>query len=243
MLETLLKRGRCGIIYKIESPSGALIRKKFSPNIPVKLWNWLFYTSPHPASVEWGCHHAYWKRRLASRLSRYAAEGLHICDALRMAENNDGFIARFIEGRTPGRKEKKIVYQAVKKLEDFFDRIGMPTWSFSQKNPFSDANFILHGKEIHIVDYEQSVPVPDVRGAITYDIIYFKELHRFVESRRQELLNKLGAEEMKFLEEAFELARLYQSRIDIKPRPWIVFCEKKLKIRSRFPEKPLDHSQ
>ena len=224
MHEFLLARGRCGKIYKTESSTGVFVRKEFSPTLAVRLWNWSCYRSPHPASTEWAPRYAFWKRRLASRLSLVVGQNPHICDALRFEPK--GFITEFIEGRTPVWNERKYIHEVSKKLERFFEEIGMPTWSFSRRNPFAIANFIIRDERIFVVDYEQSIPAPDSKGMIGYDEIYFEELERFIIGHRQKLLDKLGTAEMQSLDEAFEEARLYRFRLDIRPRWFLKLTEK-----------------
>ncbi len=217
--EVFLKRGRCGKIYKLTEPNETLIRKEFSPALSANILNWFFYRSPHPASVPSGWHYAYWKRRLAARLSRLVGEPIHICDSLREdPDRANAFLMKFVEGQPPKKSELTAIHQKADKLERFFHEIGMPTWSFSRRNPFSADNFILSGGEIHIVDYEQSVPMPDLDRRIRYDEIDFKVLGGFLENNKKTILETLGPADAQEVENAFRLSLDYYSRTDFIPR-------------------------
>ena len=128
------------------------------------------------------------------------------------------FTLIYIEGRPPLRRDKRALYGTVKKLEDFFDYIGMPTWSFSRRNPLADSNFILKDDRIYVIDYEQSVPVPDSRGNLGYDGIYFDDIHSFIVDQRQRILDRLGGHEMQSLTQALELTKGYYTKLDIRPK-------------------------
>lgn len=212
----MIGRGKAARVYKIEGKPHALARKEFSPILPVRLWNDFFYSSPHPLATETGIRYAYWKRRLAHRLCALSASGVRIPDAVEFSRG--GFILRFVEGLFPGIGERRTVYSAAGKLEIFFNRIGMPAWSFSRLNPFSISNFILKDREIYVIDYEQSVPVPDARRNINYDTVYFDDVRAFIESSKKRIVDKLGERESRLLTEAFERARECYAKLDIRPR-------------------------
>lgn len=216
MPEVLIGRGKAARVYKIDGTPDILTRKEFSPILHVKLWNWFFYNSPHPLTTETGHKYAYWKRRLAHRLCKYLDRDIHIPDALQLFGN--GFTLTYIDGHLPALSDKRIFSAATRKLEIFFNDIGMPTWSFSRKNPFSHSNFILKDSAVYIIDYEQSVPVPDSRGHMGYDVIYFNEVHDFIDDNRKRILDKLGQDEMQRLTEAFESARECQTKLDLRPK-------------------------
>lgn len=216
MPEVLIGRGKAARVYKIEGPSSVLTRKEFSPICHVKLWNRFFYNSPHPLTAETGHKYAYWKRRLAHRLCKYPDCGIHIPDALELSPG--GFTLMYAEGRPPGRGDKRALRAVTRRLEDFFDSIGMPTWSFSRRNPFSNSNFILKDGTIYIIDYEQSVPVPDSKKNINYDVIYFNEVSGFIKDNRRRILDKLGEDETRRLAEALESARTCYAELDIRPK-------------------------
>ena len=216
MPEILIGRGKTARVYKIDGVTQLLSRKEFSPIHHVKLWNWFLYNSPHPLATETGHKYAYWKRRLAHRLCKFLDSKIHIPDAMRLAPK--GFTLKYIEGRRPKIRERRKLYAATKKLENFFNKIGMPTWSFSRKNPFSHSNFIFKGDTIYIIDYEQSVPVPDSRRNIGYDAIYFNETDKFITDKRQLILDKLGVEETENLIKAFESTKECYKELDIRPK-------------------------
>lgn len=214
--ETLIGSGRTGRVYRIDGNPGAEVRKHFSPVYSARLWNWFFYESPHPLSTEAGWEYAYWKRRLAHRLGEYIGNGVDIVDAI--TPSYRGFVSPFIDGHQPKRSEMQTIYPLAAKMESFFDDIGMPTWSFSRRNPFSASNFIINGDGTHIVDYEQSVPLPDIRGNMGYDEIYFDDVHGFVDENRTAMINRLGTDRMLDLEEALAMTKERHSQLDFKPR-------------------------
>ena len=216
MQEVLIGRGKAARIYKTDEDPHSLTRKEFSPIHHVRLWNWFFYNSPHPLATEPGHKYAYWKRRLAHRLCEYLDCNIHIPDALRFSPR--GFALKYIDGHMPAGRDRRIVYTAVRKLEDFFNNIGMPTWSFSRRNPFSVSNFIFKDKIIYVIDYEQSVPVPDSRRNIAYDVIYFDDVRSFITDNKQLILNRLGGHEMQCLTEALELAGECYAKLDVRPK-------------------------
>jgi hypothetical protein len=94
----------------------------------------------------------------------------------------------------------------------------MPTWSFSRKNPFSRSNFIIKDGKIFIIDYEQSVPIPDTKGCINYDVVRFDDLDDFISSNKEKILDRLGGDEVKNLEEALENARESHFNLDLRPK-------------------------
>jgi len=222
--ETYIGRGRAGKIYKIEDSFPPRARKEFTPSRSAKLWNWFFYNSPHPYSTEIGTLLAYWRRRLAHRVAKYVDPEILICDASEITEM--GFIMPFVKGHQPSKRESHVFFHIIKRLEDRFDEIGLPTWSFSQGNPFARSNFILDGKHIHIIDYEQSVPIPDARGHMGYDEIYFGDLHHFLNEHKTKILDALGKKESDELLEAFSRCEEFRGKMDVRPRGLARFEEK-----------------
>ncbi len=216
MSKIFVARGRCGQVYKISEDSNSLAKKELAPTRLVKIWNWSLYNSAHPASTQVGYNYSYWKRKLAHILSRYFSDNVLISDAL--AVDVKGFTFKFVEGHHPTKKEKQVTYPVIRKLEDFFDSIGMPTWSFSHRNPFMASNIILQNGSIYIVDYEQSVPMPDKKRRIVYDIVFFEELNTFIKDNRQRILDKLGTELTSSLGEALEETHKCLVQLEIRPR-------------------------
>jgi len=212
----IIGRGKTARVYKVESGSRSFAKKEFSPIQHVKVWNWFFYHSPHPLNTEAGHKYAYWKRRVAHRLCKYLESGVRIPDALDLTPK--GFITEFVEGRRPLREEKKAFRSSVGRLERFFAEIGMPTWSFSRKNPFAGSNFLVWAGKVFVIDYEQSVPVPDLQGRINYDTMKFDQVSDFIRLNRRHITDKLGGEEAKRLDEAFHISKQYHDRLDIRPR-------------------------
>ncbi|MBL7071676.1 MAG: hypothetical protein ISS26_05865 [Candidatus Omnitrophica bacterium] len=212
----LIGRGKAARVYKISEDPHHFARKEFSPIDPVVIWNWFFYHSPHPLKTEAGHKYAFWKRKVAHKLCKYLGSEVYIPDALELCRN--GFTTEFIEGRRPGREERRVFRGAVRRLEDFFSGIGMPTWSFSRRNPFAGSNFLTRGNIIFMIDYEQSVPVPDSKGVINYDTIYFDNVQDFIFNNRTRIIDKLGRDETKHLEEALRFSKKYHSQIDIRPK-------------------------
>ena len=182
----LIGRGKTARVYKIDGGSHHFARKEFSPIHSVRLWNWFFYHSPHPLIADAGHKYSYWKRKVAHRLCECIDGNVRIPDALHLSHK--GFTARFIEGRRLTKKEGRAFRGIIRRLEDFFAEIGMPTWSFSRKNPFSGSNFIIRDNAIYVIDYEQSVPVPDSKGRISYDTIYFDDVHKFIIGKKKQLI-------------------------------------------------------
>lgn len=221
--EVLISKSLTGKEYKIGGNPESFVRKDFSPTFFARLWNWFFYKSPHPLSTETGHAHAYWKRRLGSRLSQFISENSTVVDAVETSKN--GFISPFIEGNKPTKDERPWVYTQTKTLEQVFDDIGMPTSSFSSSTN-SGSNFIIQNGRVYIVNYEQSITIPDVRGHMGYDLIYFNDVHKFISDNRRQIEDKLGIVEMCHLEEAFELAKQYQEQLEIRPRRLTRFEEK-----------------
>lgn len=212
----LVGRGNRARIYKINGDPHHFARKEFSLIHPVKLWNWFFYHSPHPFITDAGHKYSYLKRKVAHRLCEYIDSNVRIPDALHLSHK--GFTTRFIEDRRPTKRERQAFRSIIRRLEDFFAGIGMPTWSFSRKNPFSKSNFLLKDNIIFVVDYEQSVPMPDSKGMIDYDTIYFDDVYNFIIGKKQRILDVLGKEETKHLDEAFEMTKKCHSQLDIRPK-------------------------
>jgi len=224
----LIGRGKAARVYKLDGPEHVITRKEFSPILPVVMWNWFFYDSPHPLTTKTGFKYSYWKRRIASRLCRFYDPALHIPDALKITET--GFIAEYVHKERYCRRAKRIFYPNVRSLEKFFGYLGLPTWSFSRRNPFSASNFVFGKDKVYIVDYEQSVPVKDPWGVIDYDRIYFDDLRDYVSGNNSRLRLKLGNEEFENLKEAMDEAERCQDKLDIRPKKTTKLVNK---IRSR----------
>ncbi len=216
--KTLIARSRNARVYKIEGNRESFVLKEFDPTLFTRAWNWFFYKSPPPLSTSAGHAHAYHKRILGNGLSRVITENAEIVDALGLTQN--GFISPYIDGHIPSKDEMKAVYARTKTLEQTFEAIGMPTLSFSPRHLISRRKNFIAGKDgkLYIPDYEQSVPVPDSRGNLGYDMIYFDDVGRFIVDNRRKILDKSGSTQMTRLEESFELARKYQSQLDIRSR-------------------------
>lgn len=213
---TFIGSGRVAKVYLIDNSSQPLARREFAPASSARTWNWFFYESPHPLTTKTGWQYAYWKRRLAHVLSQYVSDNMHIVDAT--APVDKGFISPFIRGSQPKRSELQAVRPSVEKLERVFNDIGMPTWSFSRRNPFSASNFIVSESGHHIIDYEQSVPIPDIRGNMSYDEIYFDDVQAFINENKVDMDDRLGTEGITSLEEAFTMAKESHSQLDLRPR-------------------------
>jgi len=233
-------KGRVGKVYLVNQAAEGLVIKIFSPTLSVKAINGLFYNSPHPLSTASGLNYAYWKRRLAHRLSKYCSDQINICDALQNEQN--GFISKYISGRRPNKYERKTLYRPLSAFESFFDRIGMPTWSFGRANPFSGSNFILQNKTVFIVDYEQSVPVPHSRGLMGYDDIYFDALHHFISQTKRKLSARLGLQDTRSLEEAYDRSKFYHDQLDVRPKSLKKMSEKVFQVLL-LPFKKICHNQ
>lgn len=225
--ETFLKRGRCGKIYKLAGPDETLIRKELSPSLTAKIGNWLLYRSPHPASTQDGWRYAYWKRRLGSRLAAVLGEPIHICDVLdKDDKRKNAFLTEFIEGTPPKKNDRAFILEKTQKLEEFFNEIGMPTWSFSRRNPLRSSNLLLKNGNIYIIDYEQSVPAPDFKGKIRYDEIDFGILEKFLKENAGRILEQIGATAAHETDIAFAEARSFYERMAITPRKGVAALEK-----------------
>ncbi len=229
MSELLIGRGKVARIYKVEESAEALIRKEFSPIYHVKLWNWFFFHSPHPLSTETGYRYAYWKRRLAHRLCKVFMSDINIPDAICLTDR--GFVSEFVKGEVPVKDDWDNLSVMVRRLEFYFDAIGMPTWSFSWKNPFSVSNFVSSNGRLHIVDYEQSVPILNTQGVIDYDVIRFKPLEEFIRSNRQKIASVLGNQESRLLREALEKTKEYHAKLDIRPKKFTRLLNKSVSKR------------
>lgn len=229
MSEVLIGKGRTGKVYRI---SDDLVRKEFSPTYFVRSWHGFFYKPPHPLDTKTGHLNAYWKRKLVHRVAMYIDPHVHVVDALDTAHN--GFTSLFIDGRAPSEDEMQETYAKAQGLEQTFDAIGMPAQSFRRNYLISRRkNFIIRDGQVFIPDYEQSVPLPDVRGNFGYDVVYFDDVHRFISDSRLRITDTLGAEETSNLDEAFEWAKFYQGQLDIRPRIMTKFGGKFSKPLSR----------
>ena len=212
----LIGRGKSAKVYKLDRPPKEFVRKEFSPILSVKIWNWFFYQSPHPLTTETGHIYSYWKRRLAHRMCRCLGLNVTIPDAVHITDR--GFTYEFVTNKRVSKAKRRFLYSNVKKLEEFFNYIGMPTWSFSRKNPFASSNFIFENDAIHVVDYEQSVPVRSHRGVIDYDRICFEDLNEYMSDNKSQILDKLGEGEVKNLNEALKMSQEYQKILDLRPK-------------------------
>ncbi|MBI2545048.1 MAG: hypothetical protein HYW22_00395 [Candidatus Aenigmarchaeota archaeon] len=224
MPEVLIGKGRTGKVYRLDENPETVVRKEFDPSYTARVWNWFFYSSAHPLSNGTGVTYAYWKRRLANRLGKSITDGITIVDAL--GPSYKGFTSPFIDGHKPTKQDIERIQSQVDRLEQVFDDSGMPTWSFGRRNPLSASNFIMRDGEVYIVDYEQSVAIPDVRGNMGYDRVYFDDVYHFIDDKKLNILNRLGGEETQSLYEAFELSRQAYTKLDMTPRKATKFGER-----------------
>jgi len=215
--EVLISKDSAGRTYKFEGNSESFVRREFSPNLFARLENRFFYESPHPLSTEAGHAFAYWKRRLAHRLSMLIDDNVNIVDALEISQN--GFISPFIVGDKPAKREMQQVRAQARDLEDVFVEIGMPSLSYNPRN------FIVQNGQVYVINYEQSFPLPDTRGIIDCDIIYSDDIYRFISDNRQQFVNRLGTTELQNLDESFEAAEHYHRLLDKRPKRLTTFGE------------------
>lgn len=203
----------CSQVYRVERDGQVLAQKVFTT--PFSPLMGLLYKlangsgSIYPYAIEVGVEAAYYKRRIAHRLSRFLNRQTYVVDAIAQCEW--GFYSPFAEGKPPRtRKEHLYVQKRLALLEAFFQQIGMPTWSFGHYYtdwtwPLRRNNIILGQGEIRIVDYEELVPILSRKGlTFLFDGVNLERVSRFVQEQAQELCNRISPHELKNLQEALE---------------------------------------
>jgi len=189
-------------VYKVELGGRTLVKKAFRRGWPVRALCRLFgtrgYTSDGMIEL------VYHKRRMAHRLSKFYNFRHFIVDALGTCPG--GLYLPFVEGRHPRTDEElTFVRDFLEGLEEFFDGIGMPTWSFGRY--YSDPTWRLRRKNvlispdgIRIVDYEEVVLVfGGRRPRLEFDGVDLKLLRRFLEREAGELERRIGSDKLEEL--------------------------------------------
>lgn len=212
--------GRASNVHIIEDNEKRIVKKTFHPKRIPRIVNYLVLKSKHPLSTEKGIELAYWKRRLAHRLCEYGVEGIEVNDAIELYE--DGFTSLYIEGKRlspvplPHEKDAR---SKLYSLENYFNSIGMPTWSFRRLNPLRYENIILTEAGPVVIDYESAFPFWNSNGVFGYEEIDFESLGRYLLREKKHINKVLGSEESEKLYEAFEESKCAQTILKSEQEP------------------------
>ncbi len=205
--------------------SSVFLAKKERENYVLKIlyphfkpWNfmyWVAFQDKHGYLDENATTAAFWRRKLANRISKGFDSSIEILDSIEQSKDfkNKGFYAPFIkypEAKTPG--QKAYVLNRATKLKDFFNEIGMPSWSFNPDYPFFKKrrnNLRLNKDKLIILDYESGVLTPGKDKEMDLDPVDFKSVREYIDNDKNNLINCLGLKEYGVLLESFDKCEHY----------------------------------
>lgn len=168
-MDTINKIGKGFVasVYKVESNGSTFALKEFSPSWVAKLAYWLAYRSRHVYSTERGVKEAFYRRRIASRLSKLWDEHNYIVDAVAM-HNDNGFLCQYTRGVPVSRGELDRALAFADRLKENLRGVGLPTASLeglSSKRSIVKFDKIMELRNV-IVDEEGFFKVIDFESGI-----------------------------------------------------------------------------
>ncbi len=199
-----LGSGLSADVYKVEKDGKILAKKIFNPSSLARVAYAIIYQSKHAYLKEEAIHAAYWRRRIASRLSRVVCQRAYIVDAIEECEG--AIYSPFIEGHVPSLEEALKLRSFLHPLELSFHVAGMPVWSFGETvNWRWRENIIVDkGGKLAILDYEAGLPSPHPSLLVHFDDIDLKKLKQYKLDYLYQIIDILGVEESSNLTEAIE---------------------------------------
>ena len=201
--------GHAGSVFLAQKGEEDYVLKIMSPSLfPGKIMYKLFFQEQHGYFDKNAVNSAFWRRKLANRITKGFDSDIEILDMTEQSREYNGFYMPFINhlsAKTP--EEKAYVLEKATKLKNFFNEIGMPSWSFNPDYPFykqRSDNLRLNNKKLIIIDYESAVLTPRKEGGLDLDPVDFDSVNRHIQDNKQSLLDCLGSEEFNVMEESFE---------------------------------------
>jgi len=206
--------GHAGSVFAARKAGEDYALKIMSPKLfPGGLMYRLFFQERHGYYDDNAVEAAYWRGKVANRVTRLVDSEIEILDTHEKSKEFKGFYRRFIKHESAKTSEEaELVLEKVTKLKDFFNEIGMPSWSFNPDYPFfkdRKDNMRLNGKKMIIIDYESAVLTPSKDGFMDLDPVDFDSVARYISEHQIGLADKLGKEEFEVLTGSLEKCKHY----------------------------------
>jgi len=183
--------------------------------IPWNFMYWVAFQDKHGYLDDNATRTAFYRRKTANRLSKSFDSNIEILDAIELSKDfkDKAFYMSFIKHKSAETlEEKEYVLKKTKKLTDFFNEIGMPSWSFNPDYPFfkkRSQNLRLNKEKLIIIDYESGVLTPGKDKEMDLDPVDFESVGGYIKENKQNLIDFLGTKEYKILENSFEKCKYY----------------------------------
>jgi hypothetical protein len=217
-----LGSGLAADVFLVNNGGVKYAKKVFNPSPMARFFYALLYQSKHPYLKSEAMHAAFWRRRIASRLSVLAGKKAYIVDAF--AECDGGFYSPFIKGRVPTYEEALRMRAFLHPLEQEFHLAGMPVWSFGETlNWRWRENVLIDDKgNLAIPDYEAGLPSPHPLFLIHFDDINMPRLKRYLAEHKTAVSDLLGKTRSRELDEALENYHFHEMIWKFYENPFIL---------------------
>ena len=206
--------GHVGSVFLAQKGREKYALKIMAPSlIPGGLMYGLFFQEKHGYFDKNAVNAAYWRGKLANRITKLFDSDIEILDIIEQSKKYNGIYRRFVDHqKAETLEEKSFVLDKVDKLKDFFNEIGMPSWSFNPDYPFykqRSDNLRLNKDKLIIIDYESAVLTPTKDNGLDLDPVDFDSVNNYIQNNERGLLDCLGNEEFKIMEESLERCKYY----------------------------------
>ena len=196
--------------------------KEYNPCLLVQGLYWLAFQAPFPYQKrKEALLAAQYRRDIANLLTKHNFGYDMVSPILNIRETNGTYqlVTRFVPGDKPWSNHQ--IYGELRKLTDFFNTVGLPTWQVLPGNPQAYSNFIVTPEQqLKLIDLESALvlPVPPLAqlgGSLrdghipTFDDVDFVRLRSYVVDNEASLQQTLGWGKLDQLTQAIELCEEY----------------------------------
>jgi hypothetical protein len=201
-----IARGYVSSVFLAEKDNNPYALKIMCPSWIPRLTYRLCLQEEHAYFDDNAVNASFYKRKLANRITRGFNSDIEILDAYEKSKEFKGFYMPFIKyEQAKTLEEKTYVLEKVTKLKDFFNGIGMPTWSLKSK---CSDNIRINKDKVTVIDYESGILTKTPAG-LDLDPVDFDSVEEYLRDNKQNLLDRLGTGEFKILEDSLERCRHY----------------------------------
>jgi len=206
--------GHAASVFLAQKDDKDYVLKIMAPSLfPGRIMYRLFFQEEHGYYDKNAVDAAFWRGKLVNRITKQFDSDIDILDMVEQSKEFNGFYRQFIKHESAKTlEEKAYVLEKATKLKDFFNEIGMPSWSFNPDYPFyrqRSDNLRLNKEKLIIIDYESAVLTPRKEGGLDLDPVDFDSVGKYIGNNKQNLVDCLGGEEFKVMEESLEKCKHY----------------------------------
>ncbi|MBR9705837.1 hypothetical protein GOV14_02260 [Candidatus Pacearchaeota archaeon] len=209
-----LADGHAGSVFKAEKGGQDYILKIMAPSaIPGRIMYKLFFQEEHGYFDKEAVNAAFWKRKAVNRITRHFDSDIDILDMTEQSTDYNGFYCPFIKhpsAQTP--QQEKYVLEKTTKLKNYFNSLGLPSWSFNPDYPFyknRKDNLRLNGDKLIIIDYESAVLTPSTDGYLDLDPVDFEKVRQHISENKQSLVDCLGSSDFEIMQDSLDKSEHY----------------------------------